>query len=199
MKRTAMPAALAGLILLASNCGIFGGGADYWPMAAGNLWVYDWIQVTIEPGEPPDTTVFETYSQECTGEVTLANGAKAWAVIDGEGDTTYYQETGNAVLTYSYPGARPDTFLRLPLEEGSTWHDPYGTTMQVRGQEAVETPAGVFQDCWQIELYGVNIDPYQQFAWFAPDVGLVLWEERFADGLGYSDVTRVQLTHTNIE
>jgi hypothetical protein len=173
-------------------------GTGYWPMAAGNLWLYRSMQITAPPDSAPDTLIIEDeMTWKCVEQVTLDSGTTAWAMCTGYQDTSYFVETGNAVLWYSYRSQTdPDTWLSLPLEEGKNWTYA-GSTMLVREKGTVEVPAGTFEDCWKVEMLGGGGEP-PSFVWFAPNVGMVLLEVSYQYG-GYTFTMRKELSYNIIQ
>jgi hypothetical protein len=168
-------------------------GADYWPMAEGNQWVFREVEIIAQPDSTPDTLIDENYmTWKCGSEVTLGSGTKAWVMDVGSSDSMYFRDSGSAVLLYDdVSDTDPDTWLLLPLEEGKTWHYASGT-MTVREKGTVEVPAGTFKNCWKVEMLGSGIQ-HQLFLWLAPNVGLVLMEQS-SEGQGYSYTSRIELT-----
>lgn len=173
-------------------------GADYWPMAEGNLWQYRSATIYAQPDSAPDTLINENFmTWKCGGQVTLDSGSKAWAVDISFGDTMYFSESGNAVLRYDdVSDAYPDTWLVLPLEEGKTWDYGDGTAL-VREKGTVEVPAGTFKNCWKVEMLGGG-SMYQSFLWFGPNLGLVLMEQSY-ESQGSSITMRIELTSKAIK
>jgi len=168
-------------------------GADYWPMAEGNLWQYRSVMIYAQPDSAPDTLINEDYmTWKCGSQVTLDSGPKAWAVEVSIGDTMYFSESRNAVLLYDdVSDTDPDTWLVFPFEEGKTWNYADGT-MLVREKGTVEVPAGTFKNCWKVEmLEGGSMS--QSFLWFGPNLGLVLVEQSY-ESQGSSITVRYELT-----
>jgi hypothetical protein len=183
-------------VLMGSTCKT--GAADYWPMAEGNTWTYREVEIVAYPDSTPDSTIVEeAVTWKFRSRVKLADGADAWQMDGGGGDSSYnyFSDSKSAVLLYTdLLDTKPDTWLVLPLEQGKTW--TFGSvTMLVRGKETVEVPAGTYDDCWKVEMQ-TALSP--SFVWFAPNVGMVLMESRSEYG-NLSFVTRRELTHAEVK
>lgn len=155
--------------------------ADWFPLVDGALWTY---QATFEGREYHET--------RAAVEVSIA-GESAWVFLPlDEADNPIvfssmfglgaYRRTGAGVETApafwlaDIEGLSGEDFqplLRLPPEVGQrvTWgaNGDRAWGLEVLGYEALELPAGRFEDCLKIQL---GEDSY---AWLAPGVGLVKW------------------------
>jgi len=102
---------LFGFALLVMGCSLFGIGADYWPLAAGNSWRYREVLITTPPGGTPDTVTTPDFVMwDCVEQRELPNGEMAWAYSIGRGDTSYMQAKEDAILVYqTYNSPQPDT------------------------------------------------------------------------------------------
>jgi hypothetical protein len=71
-----------------------------------------------------------------------------------------------------------ETILNYPLEVGKTWvywvksPGDLKITVEILSKETVSTPAGTFEDCYQIFYYW-ELDRDRHYSWFAPNVGMV--------------------------
>ncbi len=194
-KRLALAATVCLGVLLGTSCKST--PADYWPMAEGNLWIYRGVTIYAAPDSVDTMVTDDVMTWKCVSQVMLGNGHNAWAMSTAPGDTTYFEESGNAVLVHEdVSGADPDTWLSFPLEEGRSW-SYYGGTMLVREKGTVEVPAGTYKNCWKIQMLSSK-DQFQTFFWLAPNVGMVLMEMAEESG-GYSYSIRTELTYSTVK
>lgn len=148
----------------------------FFPLDVGNVWTYE----------------ADRFSIVHRNEVLA---------VDDEGIASFARRTVDSVLLLQEDGDRIDLFL--PDEgfvtfyrfdgDGFTRRDPFDcedrlSARIVSRDETVETPAGVFRDCIQIDYEGGLCADAGLFSeWFAPDVGLVKWvENNFAGPVTYT-------------
>ena len=92
-------------------------------------------------------------------------------------ETIYYRHDANGLLVRATDEDDSYYLIRGPIEVGQSWTVPFATDCRlqiVALGETVETVAGSFENCLQIDETGSWEDlPYRTTSWFAPNVGLV--------------------------
>jgi len=181
--------ALLGLCLLAcSDMTIFRAGHDYFPLTSGTRWTYNDAGFTSIDSVGGDSTVggrnaiivFRDFSPEfwLKGPTEIRRFARR-SVIRAGAEYVLEERYG---LEY-----------QLPLVKGATWEECFRDTVvlmgtdtvfvkdsvsaRVAGTENVETQAGTFVECYQVDFYReVQTDTAattQYSEWLAPGVGVV--------------------------
>jgi hypothetical protein len=160
---------LAGFVSLSSS--VFA-QSDYFPLDPGRFWVYE----------------------------NLRFGGREWRnevlAVGGDGVAQFSERVADNILLLKDSGGE----IQIQIAEGEfgTFYDfdqesfkhrdvdfcEDGVTASVASRgEAVETPAGTFENCIRIEYFdGGCADAGVGVEWFAPEVGLVKWEQQSIAG-----------------
>jgi len=183
---------MKGLLLLIPviaiiGCGLFG-GADYWPLAVGNIWNYAGM-TTVTISGTTDTTAKYFITDKITANDQTIDGNKVFTVATRESivyynpDTfnvytgnSYVREANKAILSYSsLTDSTPDTSLMTDLKEGKTWTQLYNSgadtiVYTVLTKEDVTVPANTYS-AWKVkEVYDSGTPVYY---WYADGTGMI--------------------------
>ena len=146
-------------------------GDDYLPLDIGNSWVF------INPEYPDAHTTISI-----TGITTLSDGRTATVVTavgdgDEEGDKGYVSKTVDGLLLAhaEIDDLHGELFYIPTIEVGTRWEGDRGRGAEVIAREDANTPAGVFQNCFRIDV----LDEGDRFAtvWIAKNVGPIKLQE----------------------
>lgn len=204
-------AAAAGVML--GGCGGGGEGtlqptAVYMPLAVGNEWHYDAIELTpttqtaalrrsVPPRHSGRVNTAQGQWEEVITITRTIQSAGTWyvATLEWVGDTSVEER----YLRHDYRGllwrdslSEPGYYrLRTPLRVGTFWLDPFDDQRSfeiVSTTDTVSTPAGVFRRCLVVEdVVDVPGEPLDVITtWFAAGVGLVKETQHVGANLVYT-------------
>lgn len=143
---------------------------DYFPATVGSTWTF--------AGHGNEYAAF-------TREVLYARGDKVQLQENNGGtiSASVYQISDQAITRVFFQGEEYDeqdrldaepnesmVILKAPLQAGTTWETGAETRQIVRTDAEVETPAGKFTDCIEVEITG---EYSQRREYFKEGVGLV--------------------------
>jgi hypothetical protein len=133
--------------------------------------------MTTQDGDVPGISVLTVYLSGLK-PIAGTNWFEAVTVQAGlDTEMVYYRHDQNGLLVRASAEDDPYYLIRSPLKVGQSWTVPFAADCRftiVAFNETVETPAGSFTDCLQIEETGIwESIPYRTVSWFAPAVGLV--------------------------
>lgn len=135
---------------------------DYLPIEIGNSWIF------IDPEFPVDSG-----SISIIGTTKLSNGKTVFIAATEENDKGYLSRAADDLLLFheTLDDLQGELIYSPPIKVGTTWQGQQGEA-EVVAQETVNTPAGIFQDCFRINVRVV--DDYNYYSvWLAKDVGPV--------------------------
>jgi hypothetical protein len=160
-------------------------GTNYFPLSVGNIWTYTITTTHIDSTINPESTWTSTDTQvvEITAETELDDGTDVFKIVTTTStyiETLYYQETGD-YIGYYYDKSQEGYYynvLDLPIEEGKTWTaytSPFRMmiTALVLGKDAVQVPAGNYDDCWEIRYTPHPGSSDTTFAYYAENIGKI--------------------------
>jgi hypothetical protein len=158
------------ILLFIFSVGFLGGcGEDeeslssggYLPIKVGNWWKY------IDPDYPEDEGTILI-----TGTTQLKDG-KSVLVAEADDDRGYLSQAANDMILFheALDDLQGELAYRPPLEVGATWQSS-SASVKVSAKEVVSTPAGIFQDCYRLDVRVVDEDNYYS-VWLAKNVGPV--------------------------
>lgn len=140
---------------------------NYLPIEVGNTWIFV---------VPDDTHAIGDIS--ITGTTLLANGKTVFTVSTtddyGHYDSSYLSRAANDLLLFhkTLKDLQGELIYSPPIKVGTTWQGREGQA-EVVAQENVNTPAGIFQNCFRINVQ-VNQSNEDDYAiWLAKNVGPV--------------------------
>ena len=164
------------------------GGADYFPLKAGNLWVYG---KSNKEADAPDITIRVTGKAKVEGvdcfvyETSIGSRINRRDYLElrsGDGIYSRKREIFTPMGTKEFFPQPPDLLLKFPLKTGSSWEWEDNSEkklkgfniFEITGYESIRTEAGDF-DCYRLEVYQENTrgDKYKTVRWFAKEVGMV--------------------------
>ena len=141
----------------------------YLPIEVGNSWIF------VDPEYPEDSGIISI-----TGTTKLSDGKTVFIAKTDEYGRGYLSQAANDLLLFheTLGDLQGELIYSPPIKVGTTWQGQQGEA-EVVAQETVNTPAGIFQDCFRINVRiidgNVNIiggnDYYS--VWLAKDVGPV--------------------------
>lgn len=136
-------------------------GGGYLPIKVGNWWRY------IDPDYPEDEGTILI-----TGTTQLKDG-KSVLVAEADDDRGYLSQAANDMILFheALDDLQGELAYRPPLEVGATWQSS-SASVKVSAKEVVSTPAGIFQDCYRLDVRVVDEDDYYS-VWLAKNVGPV--------------------------
>lgn len=137
-------------------------GDDYLPIAVGSSWTF------IDPERPRTSD-----NISITGITKLNNGETAFISTTSDGEEGYLSRTANNLILFhqTINDLQGELIYSPPIKVGTTWQGREGEARVVT-QENVNTPAGIFQNCFRIDVHIVNDDDYYSI-WLAKNVGPV--------------------------
>ena len=135
---------------------------DYLPIAVGNSWSF------IDPEHPSDSG-----SIIISGTTKLSNGKTVFVTTVSDGEKGYLSRTANSLILFheTLDDLQGELIYSPPIRVGTTWQGKEGEA-RVVAQETVNTPAGIFFDCFRIDINVVDDDDYYSM-WLAKNVGPV--------------------------
>ena len=136
--------------------------ADYLPIAVGNSWSF------VDPERPKTSgNIF------ITGTTRLSNGKTVFIGTTSDGETGYLSRTVNNLILFhqTINDLQGELIYNPPITVGTTWQGREGEARVVT-QETVNTPAGIFHNCFRIDINVVDDDRYYSI-WLAKNVGPV--------------------------
>ena len=138
----------------------------YLPIEVGNSWIF------VNPEYPEDSGIISI-----TGTTKLSNGKTVFIAKTDENDKGYLSRAANDLLLFhqTLSDLQGELIYNPPIKVGTTWQGRQGEA-EVVTQETVNTPAGIFQDCFRINVRVVD-DYYYYSIWLAKDVGPVKLSE----------------------
>ena len=169
------------------GCGLFG-GADYYPLAVGNIWTYAGM-VTVTTNNVTDTTSKMFVTMNITANDQTIGGNKVFTSTSRDSivtfnpdtfnvgtDTSYLREADDAILTYaSLTDSTPDTTLMTDLKANKTWTQYVGNDTIVytvgSAKEDVVVPAKTYS-AWKVTEV-VNTGGTPMYSWYADGTGTV--------------------------
>lgn len=141
---------------------------DYLPIEVGNYWTF------IEPDYPEDPGTISI-----TGTTLLSNGKTVFiaAATDeyGSDDSGYLSQAASDLLLFhkTLNDLQGELIYSPPIKVGTTWQGQQGEA-EVVAQETVNTPAGVFQNCFRVNVrVHDDYDDVYYSIWLAKNVGPV--------------------------
>ena len=134
----------------------------YLPIEVGNSWIF------IDP-EYPEYRDFISI----TGTTKLSNGKTVFIATTEKNDKGYLSRAANDLLLFheTLSDLQGELIYSPPIKVGTTWQGKQGEA-EVVAQETVNTPAGIFQDCFRINVRVVDSYGYYS-VWLAKDIGPV--------------------------
>ena len=107
----------------------------------------------------------------------MSNGKTVFIAKTDENDKGYLSRAANDLLLFhqTLSDLQGELIYNPPIKVGTTWQGRQGEA-EVVTQETVNTPAGIFQDCFRINVRVVD-DYYYYSIWLAKDVGPVKLSE----------------------
>lgn len=182
-------ASLLVVVLLATNCDIFGGKEDCFPMGVGSTWNYEGYALMTTSVAGTDTIQTSTTETEATKEDKLTTGEGVVEFVSTTTihmklpaestftwvDTSYVQKTDEQILSYSSKDdTNPMITIALPLEQDKTWQVTSNTTARVIAKEDVTVAAGTYKNCWKLELTTTaDAGTSTMYYWYADGTGSV--------------------------
>lgn len=192
------------ILLIAAACSLFT-KPDYVPLALNDAWNYDVTIVITRWIGASETTFTITDSTETSIVLdTTIFGKPAFKALKKKDTATtfsYLVKTATEVLTYGPDPADspPQTSLKLPLAENSTWTvdtiPRQGIMVStVKDQESVTVPAGTFDKTWLVETVSDSYPDLPEHVWLAKSVGVVKVDRtnRQAFGPGTQETRTIQ-------
>ena len=152
------------LISFLTSCGgdgeVVTGG--YLPIAVGHSWSF------TDPEYPSNSN-----SIVITGITKLSNGKTVFVSTTSDGETGYLSRTAAHLILFhqTINDLQGELVYSPPIKVGTTWQGREGEARVVT-QETVNTPAGIFPNCFRIDVNVVNDDNYYSI-WLARNVGPV--------------------------
>lgn len=158
------------LISFITSCGDDDGliSGDYLPIEVGNSWSF----INVEDPEDPD-------SISIIGTTKLSNGktvfiAETLNTSNRNREKGYLSRAADGFLLFhqAIDDLHGELIYSPPIKVGTTWQGSEGKA-EVVAQETVNTAAGVFQNCFRLNL---SIDRYNNSyfsIWLARNVGPV--------------------------
>lgn len=134
----------------------------YLPIEVGNSWIF------IDPEYPEDVGIISI-----TGTTKLSNGKTVFIAKTEENDKGYLSRTANDLLLFheTLGDLQGELIYSPPIKVGTTWQGQQGEA-EVVTQETVNTPAGIFEECFRINVRVVDDEDYYS-VWLAKDIGPV--------------------------
>jgi len=136
--------------------------ADYLPITVGSSWTF------IDPERPKASeSIF------ITGTTKLSNGKTAFISTTSDGEESYLSRTANNFILFhqTINDLQGELIYSPPIKVGTTWQGREGEARVVT-QETVNTPAGIFPNCFRIDVNVVDDNNYYSI-WLAKNVGPV--------------------------
>lgn len=137
------------------------------PMAVGNSWTF------IDPEYYEDSVTIAIIGRE-----KLVNGKSVFVATADDGDDDgddegYVSRAVDDLLLFheTLDDLQGKLIYSPPIKVGTTWQGQQGEA-EVVAQETVSTPAGIFQNCFRINVRGDDDDDYYAI-WLAKNVGPV--------------------------
>ena len=134
----------------------------YLPIEVGNSWIF------IDPEYPEDSS-----SISIAGTTRLSNGETVFIATTDENGKGYLSRAANDLLLFheTLSDLQGELIYSPPIKVGTTWQGQQGEA-EVVTQETVNTPAGIFQNCFRVNVRIVH-DYHYYSIWLAKDVGPV--------------------------
>ena len=136
---------------------------NHLPIAVGNSWTF------IDPEYSEDSVTIAIVGRE-----KLSNGKTVFVATD-DADEGYVSRAADDLLLFheTLDDLQGELIYSPPIKVGTTWQGRQGEA-EVVAQETVSTPAGIFQNCFRINVRvedGYYDDYYA--IWLAKNVGPV--------------------------
>lgn len=160
--------------------------ADYYPLVAGARRTLQLVTRTTTGGgaSEQDTSIV---TELVRGENDIAGLGRVW-IVETRRDSNppafaFFRRHDDAIIQIvPSDEGRPPTeilYLTIPLAEGLRWYDTraHSKVMEVVNFDTVDVPAGRFANCYQVRVTGIRSE-WTLSQWFAPDVGVVKWDQR---------------------
>ncbi len=134
----------------------------YLPIEVGNSWIF------IDP-EYPEYPDFISIS----GTTKLSDGKTVFIAATSDNEKGYISRAADDLLLFheTLRDLQGELIYSPPIKVGTTWQGQQGEA-EVVAQETVNTPAGIFQNCFRINVRVVD-DYHYYSVWLAKDVGPV--------------------------
>ncbi|MDE0683851.1 MAG: hypothetical protein OXI63_13115 [Candidatus Poribacteria bacterium] len=135
---------------------------NHLPIKVGNSWTF------IDPEYPKDNPVTITI----TGTTRLSNGKTAFVASD-DYSKGYVSRAADDLLLFheAINDLQGELIYSPPIKVGTTWQGRQGEA-EIIAQETVNTPAGIFQNCFRINVRVVDdYDDDYYVIWLAKNVG----------------------------
>ena len=143
-------------------------GDNYLPIEVGNFWTF------IPPEYPDDPATIAI-----TGTTKLSSGKTvlvAKVTYDKEvAELGYLSRAADDLLLFhqAVRDLQGELIYRPPIKVGTTWRGDSGEA-EVVAKETVNTPAGTFKDCFQVNVRSVDDrNDFYYAIWLAKHVGPV--------------------------
>ena len=133
---------------------------SYLPIKVGNFWNF------IDPEYPGDSGGISII-----GATKLGNGKTVFIVTTSDEEEGYLSQAAEDLVLFhqTISDLQGELIYSPPIKVGTTWQGRQGEA-EVVAQETVNTPAGIFQNCFRINVSVVNDDNYYSI-WLAKNVG----------------------------
>ena len=137
-------------------------GADYLPIAVGNFWNF------IDPESSRGSG-----SISIIGTTKLRDGKTVFIGKTDDEEEGYLSRAATDLILFhqTINDLQGELIYNPPITVGATWQDSRGEA-RVVAQETVNTPAGIFRNCFRIDMSVVDDNNYYSI-WLAKDVGPV--------------------------
>ena len=141
---------------------------NYLPIEVGNYWTF------FEPSDPENLGTISI-----TGTTKLSNGQNVFIATTSDEYGSYGQgylsrATKDLLLFHkALTDLQGELIYSPPIKVGTTWQGIEGAA-EVVTKETVNTPAGIFRDCFRIDVRVDEYSEYEYYAiWLAKNVGPV--------------------------
>ena len=136
---------------------------DYLPIKVGNSWTF------IDPEYPRDSGTIISI----TGTTKLKNGKTVFIAATDDKKEGYLSRAADDLVLFhqAISDLQGELIYSPPIKVGTTWQSNQGEA-EVMAQETVHTPAGIFNNCFRINVSVVD-DDYYYSIWLAKNVGPV--------------------------
>jgi len=149
-------------------------GADYFPLAVGNRWVFESSEGSAEE---PALESWETIRQE--GAAFVVRVRQPFVTIEGIEEQFVVEAEGVKHQVWAYRDSEPQLILKLPVPaSGTRWQSGNNVYAVTARGETVTVPAGTFADCVEVSRWN-KATKIVVVSTYAPGVGLIQREETF--------------------
>lgn len=158
---------LPGCDMVATVLPVGGGGADIYPMADGNKWVYDLYVNNVKVGTEIDEMSLVTVKDGLT--TATVRVTSTLSSTGEERSVTQLLRKSSQDITQGSENGVSLTVLKLPLTPGKSW-TVGALPVSVTGQEDVAVKAGSYRDCYRISGKSGDVVATN---WYAYGIGLI--------------------------